>query len=115
MIPRYFLRGTGAQEGFVRVKPTVQSLITFRRINFIEEPWPIRTRFDLVFCRNVLIYFDRPTQERILSRLVLQMKDDGLLFLGHSESVLGFAGLAPVGATVYRRTTPASSSAAARR
>jgi chemotaxis protein methyltransferase CheR len=115
MIPRYFLRGTGTQEGFVRVKPAVQSLVTFRRINFIEEPWPIRTRFDVIFCRNVLIYFDRPTQQRILSRLVLQLKDDGLLFLGHSESVLGFDGLAPVGPTVYRRTTPASSSAAARR
>ena len=115
MIPRYFLRGTGGQDGFVRVKPAVRSLVTFRRINFIDEPWPIRTRFDLIFCRNVLIYFDRPTQQRILSRLVLQMKDDGLLFLGHSESILGFDALAPVGATVYRRTTPASSSAAARR
>ena len=115
MLPRYFLRGTGARDGFVQVKPAVRSLVTFRRINFIDELWPIRTRFDVIFCRNVLIYFDRPTQQRILSRLVQQLKDDGLLFVGHSESIHGIEGLAPVGATIYRRTTPGSSSAPARR
>jgi chemotaxis protein methyltransferase CheR len=115
MLPRYFLRGTDAREGYVRVKPNVRSLVTFRRINFIDQVWPIRARFDVIFCRNVLIYFDRATQQRILGRLVLQLKDDGLLFVGHSESLHGIEGLAPVGATVYRRTTPGSSSAPARR
>ncbi len=121
MLPRYFLRGTGEREGVVRLKPQVRALVTFRRINFLDDPWPIRTRFDAIFCRNVLIYFDRPTQQRILHRLVRQLTDTGLLFLGHAESIHGLvSGLTPVAATVYRRVapesaTPASSSAAARR
>jgi chemotaxis protein methyltransferase CheR len=119
MLPRFFLRGTGAQEGLVKLKPAVRSLIAFRRINFMEEPWPIRTRFEAIFCRNVLIYFDRATQQRILQRLVQQLADDGLLFLGHAESVHGLvAGLVPVAATVYRRVsepTTSSSSGAPRR
>src|SRR5439155_13249125 len=89
MLPRYFLRGTGPREGFVRLKPAVRSLVTFRRINFLDDPWPIRTRFDAIFCRNVLIYFDRQTQQRILYRLVQQLTENGLLFLGHAESIHG--------------------------
>src|SRR5204862_303230 len=54
MLPKYFLRGTGPRDGFVRLKPAVRSLVTFRRINFLDDPWPIRTRFDAIFCRNVL-------------------------------------------------------------
>lgn len=110
----YMLKGYGAQEGLMKAAPEIRNVVRFARVNLVGDGWPSEP-FDLVFCRNVLIYFDRPTQQRILSRLVLQLKDDGLLFLGHSESVLGFDGLAPVGPTVYRRTTPASSSAAARR
>ena len=116
MLPRYFLRGTGPRDGFVRLKPSVRSLVTFRRINFLDDPWPIRTHFDAIFCRNVLIYFDRPTQQRILYRLVQQLTENGLLFLGHAESIHGLVGgLTPVAATVYRRIAPGSSSAAARR
>jgi len=116
LLPRYFLRGTGARAGLVRVKPAVRSLVTFRRINFLDEPWPVQTRFDAIFCRNVLIYFDRPTQARILHRLVLQLKDDGLLFLGHSESAHGLVrSLAAVAPTIYRRHTPGSSPAPPRR
>jgi chemotaxis protein methyltransferase CheR len=113
MLPRYFLKGTGGRDGTVRVKPAVRSLVTFRRINFLEDPWPIRTRFDVIFCRNVLIYFDRPTQQRILHRLVHQLTDTGLLFLGHAESVHGLvSGLTPVAATVYRRDDQATAASA---
>lgn len=87
MVPRYFLRGTGAQEGFVRVKPHVQSLVTFRRINFIDEPWPIRTRFDLIFCRNVLIYFNNALQERVQQLFLQSMEMFGILGLGKKESI----------------------------
>lgn len=103
LVARYFLRGRGADAGSVRVRPEIQRLIAFRRINFLDEPWPIRTRFDGVFCRNVLIYFDRPTQQHILGRLVAFLKDDGLLFLGHSESAQGLLpGLQNVGNTIYQ-------------
>jgi chemotaxis protein methyltransferase CheR len=101
---RYFLKGRGPRNGLVRVKESVRALVTFRRINFLAAPWPIRVPFDAIFCRNVLMYFDRPTQQRVLGRLVAQMKEGGLLFLGHSDSVHGLvSGLTPVGPTIYRR------------
>ncbi len=105
---RYLLRGTGPKAGLVRIRPTLRGLIVFRRISLLDEPWPIRTRFDAIFCRNALIYFDRPTQARILERLVGFLKDDGFLMLGHSETVHGLGlELVPVGNTIYRCTRPA--------
>jgi chemotaxis protein methyltransferase CheR len=104
LLHRYFLRGRGADAGCVQVRPEVRALVTFRRINFVDDPWPIRTRFDAIFCRNVLIYFDRATQQRILERLLGYLAPDGLLCLGHSEGVHGLAqGLVAVGHTMYRR------------
>ena len=109
---KYFRRGRGQHEGTARVGDAVRSLIRFRRINFLDDPWPIRATFDAIFCRNVLIYFDRPTQQRLLTRLLGYLAADGLIFLGHSESAFGLvAGLTPVGATVYRRSAGASSPA----
>jgi chemotaxis protein methyltransferase CheR len=88
----------------VRVRSALRDLVAFRQINFQDDHWPIRTRFDAIFCRNVLIYFDREGQRRILERLVALLVDDGLLFLGHSESVLGLlAGMRHVGNTIYRK------------
>jgi chemotaxis protein methyltransferase CheR len=85
---RFFQRGTGAQAGLVRVRPELRKLITFRQINLLDESYPIKSSFDVVFCRNVMIYFDKPTQGRILSRFAPLMKPDGLLFAGHSENFL---------------------------
>jgi chemotaxis protein methyltransferase CheR len=104
LLQRYFLRGTGGRAGSYQVGPAARGLVTFRRINFLDEPWPIRTRFDAIFCRNVLIYFDRPTQQRVLARLTACLVDDGLLFLGHSESAHGLVdGVRAVGPTIYQR------------
>ena len=104
LLRRYFLRGTGPRAGSVRVGPAARDLVTFRRINFLDEPWPIRARFDAIFCRNVLIYFDRPTQQRVLARLIACLAENGLLFLGHSESAHGLVeGLRAVGPTIYQR------------
>ena len=104
LVRRYFLRGTGERSGLVRVKPDVRALVTFRHLNVLDDPWPMHGRFDAIFCRNVLIYFDRATQQRVLSRLVHQLADGGMLFLGHSETVHGMVeGLTPAGATIYRR------------
>jgi len=103
-VPRHFLRGVGSQEGFVQVRPEISAMVTVRRINLLERPWPIRTRFDVVFCRNALIYFGRATQQGVLERLVECLKDDGLLILGHSESVHGIARLRHLGRTIYQRT-----------
>ena len=101
---RYFLRGRGPSEGLVRVRPEVRRLVTFRRINLRDEQWTIRTVFDAIFCRNVLIYFDRRLQQRVVGQLVDRLQPGGYLFLGHSESLLGMgAGLRYVAKTVYQK------------
>jgi chemotaxis protein methyltransferase CheR len=92
-----------------QVRQSVRDLIAFRRINFHDAGWPIRTSFDAVFCRNVLIYFDRAMQREMIGRLMGFVKPLGFLFLGHSESALGMrAGLRRVGNTVYQRVEAAS-------
>lgn len=85
---RFFLRGTGEQKGMVKVRPQLQQLITFRQLNLLDAKWPLSDTFDVIFCRNVMIYFDKPTQGKILSRFAPLMKPDGLLFAGHSENFL---------------------------
>ncbi|KQX95735.1 chemotaxis protein CheR [Massilia sp. Root133] len=85
---RFFLKGKGAQEGLVRVRPELRQLITFRQLNLLADGWDLKGPFDAIFCRNVMIYFDKATQRKILSRFVPLMKPDALLFAGHSENFL---------------------------
>lgn len=83
---RFFLKGNGAQSGLVRIRPELSRLITFKQVNLLADVWPITGPFDVLFCRNVMIYFDKPTQAKILSRFAPLMKPHGLLFAGHSEN-----------------------------
>jgi chemotaxis protein methyltransferase CheR len=85
---KFFLRGKGAQDGMVRVRPELRQLVTFRQLNLLDSSWQLSGQFDAIFCRNVMIYFDKETQRRILSRFVPLMKPDALLFAGHSENFL---------------------------
>ncbi len=85
-LKRFFKRGSGANAGKVRVREELRRLITFRRINLLDGGWPVRGPLDVIFCRNVMIYFDKPTQLSILERYAPLLQDDGLLFAGHSES-----------------------------
>jgi chemotaxis protein methyltransferase CheR len=87
-LKKYFLRGTGAQSGMVRLRPELRKLITFRQLNLLADQWQLSGPFDVIFCRNVMIYFDKPTQGKILAKFVPLMKPDGLLFAGHSENFL---------------------------
>lgn len=99
---KYFLRGKGTQDGLVRVKPELQAMITYRQINLLDASWPMRGPFDAIFCRNVMIYFDKPTQHHILEKFVPLLHPDGLLFAGHSESFHHAADLFKLrGRTVY--------------
>ncbi len=85
-LKRFFLKGTGQRAGQVKVKPELASSIAFEPLNLLAPDWGIRERFDAIFCRNVMIYFDKPTQGRILERFVPLLKPHGLLFAGHSEN-----------------------------
>ena len=100
---RWFLRGRGAQEGRVQVAPALREMIAFRRLNLMEE-WPMRGFFDVVFCRNVVIYFDKPTQRELFERFADILVDRGHLFVGHSESLFKVTErFTPLGKTIYRK------------
>lgn len=107
---RFFLKGTGAQDGMVSVRPELRKMIQFQRVNLLEPNWPVRGPLDVIFCRNVMIYFDKPTQYKILSRFAPMLESDGLMFAGHSESFLHAADLfRSLGKTVYALTRSAHS------
>jgi len=102
LVKRYFLKGEGRNQGFARVKSELKQLVHFRRLNLLDNPWPMRGRFDFIFCRNVMIYFDRETQHGILKRLAGCLQPEGLLFVGHSESLHHASDLFQIcGNTVY--------------
>ena len=101
---RWFLLGHGAHAGQVRVKPELQELIRFRHLNLMDNPWPMQGPFDVIFCRNVIIYFDRPTQQQLIARFARLLRADGYLVLGHSESIHDSSvGLQHVAPSVYQR------------
>lgn len=101
-VKRFFLRGAGAQEGLVRVRPELRALISFRQVNLLAPSWPIQGPLAAIFCRNVMIYFDKETQLKILTRFAPLLQDDGLLFAGHSESFHNASHLFSLrGKTVY--------------
>ena len=99
---RFFLRGKGANAGVVKVRPELRKLITFRQQNLLDAKWPVRGPFDVIMCRNVMIYFDKETQRQILEKFAPLLRADGLLFAGHSESFFHSAHLFKLrGKTVY--------------
>ncbi len=100
---KWFRRGTGRNQGMVQVSKRLNEHIAFRQLNLIQ-PWPIKTKFDIIFCRNVVIYFDLPTQKRIFEGYAEHLTDDGLLFIGHSESLFKVTDrFESIGNTVYRK------------
>ncbi|MFD2197574.1 CheR family methyltransferase, partial [Halomonas beimenensis] len=85
-IKRFFQRGRGRHEGLARVRPELKAMVAFEPLNLLAPSWPVKGPFDAIFCRNVMIYFDKETQARILERFAPLLKPDGLLFAGHSEN-----------------------------
>ncbi|HEV3105445.1 MAG TPA: CheR family methyltransferase, partial [Trinickia sp.] len=85
-LKRFFLKGTGAHAGLVKVRPEVRAMIRFQQINLTDADYGLRSPFDAIFCRNVMIYFDKPTQSQVLARFEPLVKPGGLLFAGHSEN-----------------------------
>lgn len=101
-LKRFFLKGSGSHAGSARVRQELRDMITFRQLNLLDGAWPVRGPFDAIFCRNVMIYFDKPTQYRILQKFAPLLARDGLMFAGHSESFHHAADLFKLrGKTVY--------------
>lgn len=99
---RYFLRGTGANRGFIRVRPELQRLVSFRVLNLTDGRWTLDEPADIVFCRNVMIYFDAAMQRKVLERIHCAMRPGGWLFAGHSENFSASRDLfRALGKTVY--------------
>ncbi len=97
---------TRRERGAVSILPRVQRLAHFKRLNLLGD-WPMKRRFDVIFCRNVMIYFDQPSKERLLDRLGQALLPGGFLYIGHSERVSGPAAkmIKQVGNTIYRKDT----------
>ncbi len=87
LVRRHFLCGKGPQTGQFKVRPDVAKLVAFRRINLMDPTFPIRSLLDVIFCRNVMIYFDRPTQAKLMEKFFRYLRPGGYLFIGHSESL----------------------------
>lgn len=100
---KYLLKSKDSSKPLVRMSPALRAMIQFRRLNFMED-FGMNEHLDVIFCRNVIIYFDKPTQERLLNRFCKQLVKGGYLFLGHSETLSGLdVPLTPVASTVYRK------------
>jgi len=104
LVRRHFLLGKGNHRELIKIKPHIANMAVFRRINLMDDRYPIKSLLDVIFCRNVMIYFDRKTQAAVLARLSRYLKPNGYLFMGHSESLQGlsdeFHYVAP---TIYRK------------
>jgi chemotaxis protein methyltransferase CheR len=101
---KYLLRSKDRNSELVRIVPKLREKIRFQRINFMDSDFGLREPFDIIFCRNVIIYFDRPTQERLLNKFYQKLKPGGWVFMGHSETLSGLdVPLTMVHPTVYKK------------
>ncbi|HZL43794.1 MAG TPA: protein-glutamate O-methyltransferase CheR [Verrucomicrobiae bacterium] len=104
LLRRHFQKGVGRYDGNYRIKSALRSHVSFQHLNLFDPSHQFPQKFDLIFCRNVMIYFDRNTQEQLVPRLVDQLGPGGYLFVGHSESLIGIDhSLKSVRPSIYRR------------
>lgn len=101
---KYFLRSKDREQAQVRVAKNLRDKVSFQRLNFMDASYNINDAFDIIFCRNALIYFERPNQETVINKLAFKLKPDGYFFLGHSESITNMAvPLKSVKPTIFRK------------
>lgn len=102
---RYFLKGKNTEKPVVRLKPEIRNKVSFKRLNFMDEDFSVGPLMDIIFCRNVLIYFDKQTQEQVIRKFLRNLNRGGYLFLGHSETIFGMdLPLKTVSPTVFQKT-----------
>ncbi len=103
-LKRYFLKGSGENSGFYKAKDSLRETVSFRRLNLLLDDYPMKKQFDVIFCRNVIIYFDRETQAKLFDRMYRYLKDDGYLLVGHSENISSITNKFHLtGRTIYRK------------
>ena len=113
---QFFLRGGGARAGLARIRPELTALVELRQLNLLAPNWGLDGGFDAIFCRNIMIYFDKQTQAKILERFVALLKPNGLLFAGHSENFSYISQAFRLrGQTVYELASQPSSRSSASR
>ena len=101
---RYLLKSKNLVNRTIRIDPHIRKRVKFRRVNLMDAQYGFNDLFDLVFCRNVLIYFDRPTQEKVLRKICSQIRPGGYLFIGHSESIFDMRlPLTQIKPTIYQK------------
>ena len=102
---RYVMRAKDTSRGLVRIVPELRSKLAFARLNLMDDAYPVDGDMDLIFCRNILIYFDKPTQSKVLRQLCEHLRPCGYLFLGHSESIVGIdLPVSQIANTVFQRS-----------
>ena len=100
---QFFHKGKGANEGKVKVVDELRNMVQFKKLNLTDAKWDVKGPLDVIFCRNVMIYFDKPTQLKVLQKMVGMLKPSGLYMAGHSENFNMYTNLVrPVGKTIYR-------------
>ena len=105
LMQKYFLRSKNKEKKLVRVIPELRRSINFQWLNFMENDFGIKEKFDLIFCRNVIIYFDKPTQDRLITKLLSYLRPGGYFFLGHSESIFDTnLPIIQMAASTYKKT-----------
>ncbi len=106
LLKKYFEKQAKSEDAPVKAKPTLRDLITFRKLNLQDQQWPINTLFDIIFCRNVMIYFDRPSQKKIVEHFADYLRPEGHLIIGHSEALFGITDrYRSLGDTIYQLPT----------
>lgn len=101
---RYFLKSKNPNNPAVRLKPEIRQKVSFQRLNFMDSSYPVSSEKQIIFCRNVLIYFEKQTQEEVIRKLIRHLVPGGYLFLGHSETIFGMdLPLKTVGSTTFQK------------
>lgn len=104
ILRKYFMRGTGANDGLFKIKDAIKKFISFRRLNLFDDCYPMRGTFDIIFCRNVIIYFDAESRKKLFEKFHNYLSKDGYLIMGHSETLTGLTNRYTfIGNTIYRK------------
>ncbi len=104
ILKKYFYRGKAENEGLFKVKENIKNIITFSRLNLLDNVYPMKGQFDIIFCRNVIIYFDKETQKILFKKFSNYLADHGYLFIGHSENISLLSDeFLLIGNTIYKK------------